>query len=153
YKSLRDRFAPGKPIWLTETADTVCGGNPWASTFLDSFRYLDQLGVLARGGVQSVMHNTLAASDYGMIDETTLSPRPNYWCALLWRKLMGMTVFDCGDLVPGLHVYAHSLRDRPDGMALLALNTERAKEQELELPMPSLRYTLTAKELQARSVL
>ncbi len=52
YKSLRDEFAPGKPMWLTETADTACGGNPWASTFLDTFRYLDQLGRLARQGVK-----------------------------------------------------------------------------------------------------
>jgi hypothetical protein len=153
YRGLRDRFAPGKPIWLSETADTVCGGNPWASTFLDSFRYLDQLGRLAKNGVQVVMHNTLAASDYGMIDEARLTPRPNYWCALLWRKLMGTTVFDCGDPVSGLHLYAHSLRDRPDGMAVLALNTDRTKEQVLTLPVACERYTLTAKELQARSVM
>ena len=80
-QTLRDQFEPGKPIWLTETADAACGGNPWAATFLDTFRYLDQLGRLARAGVQVVMHNTLAASDYGLIDEKTLQPRPNYWGA------------------------------------------------------------------------
>jgi hypothetical protein len=153
YRNLRDRFIPGKPIWLTETADTVCGGNPWASTFLDSFRYLDQLGRLARDGVQVVMHNTLAASDYGMIDETTLVPRPNYWCALLWRRLMGTTVYECGKSEPGFHVYAHSLRDQAAGLAVLALNTDRTKEQALNLPVASRRYTLTAKELQARAVM
>ena len=153
YRALRDRFMPGKPIWLTETADTVCGGNPWASTFLDSFRYLDQLGRLARDGVAVVMHNTLAASDYGMIDETTLAPRPNYWCALLWRRLMGSTVFDCGAPVPGFHVYTHSLRDQVEGKAVLALNTDRTKEQALDLPVPSRRYTLTAKEPQARALM
>jgi hypothetical protein len=153
YRHLRDRFLPGKPIWLTETADTVCGGNPWASTFLDSFRYLDQLGRLARDGVQVVMHNTLAASDYGMIDEATLTPRPNYWCALLWRRLMGETVFDCGAPTPGLHVYVHSLRGQPKGKAVLAINLEREKEQVLTLPVSSARSTLTAKELQARTVL
>jgi hypothetical protein len=153
YRQLRDQFLPGKPIWLTETADTVCGGNPWASTFLDSFRYLDQLGRLARAGVQIVMHNTLAASDYGMIDEATLTPRPNYWCALLWRRFMGETVFDCGAPAPGFHVYVHSLRDRPDGKAVLALNLDREKEQLLRLPVESTRYTLTAKELQARAVM
>jgi hypothetical protein len=153
YRALRDRFIPGKPIWLTETADAVCGGNPWASTFLDSFRYLDQLGRLAREGVQVVMHNTLAASDYGMIDEATLTPRPNYWSALLWRKLMGTTVLDCGAPKADLRLYAHSLRDRPNGVAVLALNTDRAKEQVLKLPVASERYTLTAKELQARSVM
>jgi hypothetical protein len=28
YRSLRDEFEPGKPMWLTETADATCGGNP-----------------------------------------------------------------------------------------------------------------------------
>ena len=68
YRNLRDQFASGKPMWVTETADAACGGNPWASTFLDTFRYLDQLGRLAKQGVQVVMHNTLAASDYGLIN-------------------------------------------------------------------------------------
>jgi len=27
---------------LTETADAACGGNPWASSFTDTFRYLDE---------------------------------------------------------------------------------------------------------------
>ncbi|MET0179972.1 MAG: hypothetical protein ABW194_05755, partial [Novosphingobium sp.] len=40
YRKMRDRFAPGKPIWITETAQTACGGDPWSSTFLDSFRYV-----------------------------------------------------------------------------------------------------------------
>ena len=39
-------------MWLTETAEAACGGNPWASTFLDTFRYLDQLGRLAKAGVK-----------------------------------------------------------------------------------------------------
>ncbi|MCS6303090.1 MAG: hypothetical protein H8K07_05430 [Nitrospira sp.] len=33
-KKLRDEFRPDKPFWLTETADAVCGGNPWARSFL-----------------------------------------------------------------------------------------------------------------------
>ena len=44
YKKLKGEFPPGKPFWNTETADTACGGNPWGGTFLDTFRYLDQLG-------------------------------------------------------------------------------------------------------------
>src|SRR3984885_1701652 len=41
YANLRDRFEPGKSLWITETADAACGGNPWAATFLDTFRYLN----------------------------------------------------------------------------------------------------------------
>ena len=94
YRTLRDAFAPGKPLWLTETADAACGGNPWARTFLDTFRYLDQLGRLAKQGVEVVAHNTLVASDYGLLDDVTLTPKPNYWGALLWRTLMDARVLD-----------------------------------------------------------
>lgn len=51
YEEARDKYLPGAPIWLTETAEAACGGNPWAATYLDSFRYLEQLGRLAKKGV------------------------------------------------------------------------------------------------------
>jgi heparanase 1 len=145
YLDLRDRFKPGKPIWLTETAEAACGGNPWASSFLDTFRYLDQLGRLAKAGVQVVMHNTLAASDYGLLDERTLEPRPNYWGALLWRQLMGTTVLDAGlPIQLGLHVYAHCQKDRSGGVTLLVINTDRNAPHALMLPTASVLYTLDA---------
>src|SRR3979409_259028 len=128
-------------MWLTETADAACGGNPWASTFLDTFRYLDQLGRLARVGVQVVAHNTLAASDYGLLDEKTLRPRPNYWAALLWRKLMGTTVLAAG-VHHGTRFYAHSRREVPGAVTLLAISTDRTATTVLQLPSSSERYTL-----------
>jgi hypothetical protein len=148
YQALRDEFAPGKPMWVTETADAACGGNPWASTFLDTFRYLDQLGRLARAGVQVVAHNTLAASDYGLLDGQSLRPRPNYWAALLWRTLMGTTVLDAGGR-KGMHVYAHCRRAVPGAVSLLAINTDRTTAATLRLPVPSERYTLSADHLQS----
>jgi hypothetical protein len=148
HQALRNRFAPGKPIWLTETADAACGGNPWAVSFLDTFRYLDQLGRLARDGVQIVMHNTLAASDYGMLNEHTFEPRPKYWGALLWRRLMGTTVLDAGvPIEAGLHVYAHCQRDAPGGVSLLVINTDRRVPYTLMLSVPSMRYTIDAPDL------
>jgi heparanase len=148
HRAVRDRFVPGKPIWLTETADAACGGNPWAATFLDTFRYLDQLGRLARASVQVVMHNTLAASDYGLVDENTFRPRPNYWGALLWRRLMGNTVLDAGvSIEPGLHVYAHCQRGMPGGVVVLVINTDRDVPHALMLPTASVRYGLDAANL------
>jgi hypothetical protein len=138
-------------MWLTETAEAACGGNPWASTFLDTFRYLDQLGRLARAGVQIVAHNTLAASDYGLLDETTLRPRPNYWAALLWRRLMGATVLDAG-VHDGMQLYAHCRRDVRGAVTLLAINTHRTTAVTLRLPAASERYTLSADDLQSAEV-
>lgn len=154
YRHVRDRAMPGKPFWNTETADAACGGNPWAGTFLDTFRYLDQLGRLARQDVRVVMHNTLVASDYGLLDDTTFEPKPNYWGAFLWRRFMGTTVLDPGvKNGPGLHVYAHCLRGLPGGVALLVLNTDRTKNHSLTLPVAANRYTLTALHLTDRDVL
>ena len=153
YAALRDQFAPGKPIWLTETGEAACGGDPWASDFIDTFRHLNQLGALAKKGVKVVIHNTLNASDYALIDESTLAPRPDYWGALLWRRLMGTTVLDAGDSkASGLYLYAHCLRGKPGGVALLAINANRTDKLELALPSKSERYTLTANDLMQPSV-
>ena len=148
YAGLRDKYEPGKPLWLTETADAACGGNPWASTFRDSFRYLDQLGRLAAKGVQVHIHNTLASSDYGLLDENTFAPRPNYWAALLWHKLMGTTVLNPGPSpATGLHLYAHCLRGIQGGVALLVINLDHARSQTPDIPATADRYTLSAKNL------
>jgi len=152
YAKLRDRFEPGKPIWLTETGETACGGNSWAADFIDSFRYLNQLGTLAQHGVQVVMQNTLDASDYALIDESNLTPRPNYWSAVLWRRLMGTTVLDAGTSpLPNLYVYAHCLRDHPGGVALLAINADRTASKEISLPVDAEGYTLSG-ELMTNTV-
>lgn len=151
YKPLRDQYAPGKPIWNTETGETACGGNPWAATFLDTFRYVDQMGRLARQGVAVVMHNTLTASDYALLDEQDHSPRPSYWAALLWRQLMGTEVFDAGKSRAGTHVYAHSLRGKPGGITLLVINTAQTPVS-VAMPTDAEQYTLTGNELQTKSV-
>jgi hypothetical protein len=143
YAQLRDQFAPGAPLWVTETAQAACGGAPWAATFTDSFRYADQLGRLAKAGVKVVMHNTLAASDYGLLDETTLEPRPNYWTALLWRRLMGRGVLDAGAAPSGVHLYAHCDPRRRGGVTVLAINLN-AKPTSLSLAAPVQAYVLTA---------
>jgi hypothetical protein len=152
YKALHDRFAPGTPIWITEMAEAACGGDRWAASFLDTFRYVDQLGRLARRNVAAVFHNTLAASDYALIDDVTWRPRPSYWAAVLWRRLMGEAVLDAGPLQPGLHLYAHCLRGRPGGVGLVAINLDRAEPATLELPIAAQRYTLTADTLQSATV-
>ena len=153
YRSLRDIFAPGKPIWLTETAEAACGGNRWDATFLDTFRYLDQLGRLAAGGVAVVMHNTLAASDYGLLDQRTLEPRPNFWGAVLWRQLMGDVVLDPG--VPAateLRLYAHCRRGAKGGVTLLIINIGQAPHT-LILPVTAERYVLQGAHLQDKRAL
>jgi heparanase 1 len=153
YKPLHAQHASEAPIWITETADAACGGNRWGSTFLDTFRYLDQMGRLAKRGVKAIFHNTLASSEYGLIDQSDFRPRPNYWAALLWRRLMGTVVLDAGSPREGLHLYAQCLRGHPGGVALLAINNSRTDRSEITLPTASVRYTLSAPTLQSAAVM
>jgi hypothetical protein len=160
YAAMRDKYLPGKPIWLTETGETACGGDPWAATFIDSFRYLNQLGSLAKRGVQAIQHNTLAASDYALLDEDTFNPRPNYWAALLWRKFMGTTVLDADPAAspsgtpstPDVYLYAHCLRNQPGGVTILAINTDRNAAHEITLREAASRYTLASDNLTSSQV-
>jgi hypothetical protein len=153
YRALRDAFEPGRPFWNTETADAACGGNRWANTFLDTFRYLDQLGRLAKQEVKVVIHNTLVASDYGLLNDRTLEPKSNYWGALLWRRLMGATVLESGvPIQEGLHLYAHCLRGTPGGVALLAINNSPRRPTSITLPIEADRYTLSAQQLETSNV-
>ena len=153
YRDLRDEFAPDAPLWNTETGETACGGNPWAPTFLDTFRYLDQLGRSAKAGLDVHMHNTLAASDYALLDEETFAPRPSYWGALLWRSLMGTTVLNSQvQIEKGLHVYAHCLRGTPGGVTVLAINNDPQASRSVTLPTEGERYSLSSPELQSQEV-
>ena len=93
------------------------------------------------------MHNTLAASDYGLLDQNTLEPRPNYWATLLWHKLMGTAVLDPHVSVPpNGYVYAQCRGGQPGGVTLLVINADRQRSFDLDLPTASERYTLTAKQ-------
>lgn len=153
YSGVRDRFEPGDPLWITETAQAACGGSPWASTFLDSFRYVNQLGLLAQNGVKVVMHNTLAASDYSLIDEESLTPRPNYWAAVLWKRTMGTRVLAAPTSPSAdLRLYAHCLAGSRGGVALVAINLGSAS-QSLNVGQAARQWNLTAQPLDSGQVL
>jgi heparanase 1 len=154
YANYRDKYLPGKDLWLTETGEASCGGDTWASTFIDSFRLLDQFGSLAQKSVKSIMYNTLASSDYGMIDEETYAPRPNYWAALLWNRTMGTRSLDSG-INPSseMRIYAQCMKDAPGGVAMLILNVDKSDAHSLALPVGGKRYTLSSPDLLSKTVL
>ena len=153
YAELRDRLEPGKPLWLNETAQAACGGSPWAAAFRDSFRYVNQLGALSQKGVQVIAHNTLAASDYGLIDQDTGAPRPNYWAAVLWKRTMGTTVLAAPAAPsPDLRLYAHCLPAGKGGVGLVAINTG-ASPQQIATGGRARAWVLTGQPLDTREVL
>ena len=151
YAALRDRYDPGKPLWLTETAQAACGGDRWASTFRDSFRFVDQLGRLAKSDVQVVAHNTLASGDYALVDRESFTPRPNYWAAWLWRKNMGERVLQSGKQVSGLRIYAHC-HPRKKGAVTVAILGLSDSARTVKLAQSAQMSLLTADSMDAQSV-
>lgn len=55
---------------------------------MSTSRYVDELGRRAQQGHTAVFRQTLAGGEYALIDGTTLQPRPSYWAALLFARLL-----------------------------------------------------------------
>jgi hypothetical protein len=139
-ESARDRYARGKPVWLGESGNAQCGGEPGVSdAFVSGFWWLDQLGRLARRGESVFVRQTLSGSNYGLIDEATLTPRPDYWTAVLWRRLIGVRVLDARSGADSrFRVYAHCARPgapdaRPGAVTLVVLNLDPSSAASLVL--------------------
>ena len=149
---LRDRYAPGAPIWNTETGGAACGGTRWQTSFLDTFRFIDTQARLAKLGMDAIFTHAILSGSNGVIDEKTFTPNADYWAALMWRRLVGTQVLDAGPITPRLHVYAHCLRGKPGGVTLMAINLEPTSAT-LEAGGAAEVYSLTSDDLQSKTVL
>jgi hypothetical protein len=151
-KAVRDRYAPGAPLWITETGGGACGGLTWQPSFLDVFRYIDSNGRNAKNGADAMFTHALISGSNGIIDEKSFLPNASYWAAVLWRRLMGAQVLDAGVQQDGLHIYAHCLRGTRGGVALAAINL-RSDPTTLDFAASAEVYALTSPELQSKTVL
>ena len=143
YVDRRDKYVPGGEMWVTESGDAGCGGNTWASTYVDVPRTLNELGEFSTVTNGVIFHNTLASSDYGYLKHGTFLPRPNYFAVLLWNRLMGKTVYASGEETrEGAHVYAHSRKDGKDGYVYLVINNS-SETTTVELPGEAEAYVLS----------
>ena len=155
--SLRERYAPGAEVWLGETGNAQCGGEPGVSDrFVAGLWGLDQLGLMARAGQRVVVRQTLSGSEYGLLDSLTLRPNPDYYNSLLWKQLMGDAVLHVAqdERNPRLRLYAHCTRGAADSVTVLAINTDAHGAARLQLPASTRarEYALTAPSLDSRDL-
>ena len=151
----RDKYCPGGEMWVTESGDAGAGGHTWASTYLEVPRTLNEFGAFSTVTNGVIFHNTLASSDYGYLKQGTFVPRPSYFAALLWTRLMGSTVYASGEEIrEGAHVYVHSRKDGKDGYAYLVINTSWTESTTVTLPGVAEVYALTGNgKIRSRSML
>ena len=146
FSSYRDKYCPGGEMWVTESGDAGAGGHTWASTYLEVPRTLNEIGGFATVTNGVIFHNTLASSDYGWLKHGSFLPRPSYFAVMLWKKLMGGTVYATGEEVrEGAHVYAHSRADGKDGLVYLIINSSWTETTTVSLPGTAEVYALTGK--------
>jgi heparanase len=159
-EALRDAHAPGTPIWLGETGNAQCGGAAGVSDrFAGSFWWLDQLGLLAARGTPIVVRQTLSGADYGLIEDETLRPNPDYFMSLLWKALMGARVLAVArpdDAPDHLRAYAHCTPGVDGGVTWLLLNLDASEALTVATPpftdAPREVYLLTAEALTSREL-
>jgi hypothetical protein len=99
--------------------------------------------------------------DYGLIDDESLEPRPDYWNSLLWKRLMGTRVYAAradGEHGGKLRVYAQATAGAEDGsVTVLAINLDHQRSATLSFAeIKGRRYELyqaTTPDVLGRTVL
>ncbi len=158
--SMVARYAPQAEVWLGESGNAQCGGEPGVSDrFASSLWYLDQIGAMAALG-QPMIRQTLVGSDYGMLDSTTLEPMPDYWAAWMLRRLVGqrMLVIERKGSNPYVRTYAacaaRASGRSPGSVVVWMINLDAREPARVELAMPGDQewYRATAPTLSSRDV-
>jgi heparanase 1 len=134
---IRPKIAPAAN-WLTETGHALYGGEPNVSdTFVSTLWWLDELGLLAREGVARVFRQSLIGANYGLLDEKTLEPRPDFYASFLWKRLMGTWVHTPPGTPPissKVRVYLHS--EKGAIVSILTINIDKKNHADLVLKTP-----------------
>ncbi|XP_021761555.1 heparanase-like protein 1 [Chenopodium quinoa] len=117
---------PWAHAWVGEAGGAYnSGGHLVSDAFIDSFWYLDQLGLAATYNTKVYCRQTLIGGNYGLLDKTTFVPNPDYYSALLWNRLMGKKVLSVDKATsPYLRSYAHCTKGRA-GITLLLINLSK----------------------------
>ncbi|KAI0501492.1 hypothetical protein KFK09_016437 [Dendrobium nobile] len=116
-------FGPWSSSWVGEAGGAYNSGAKGVSnTFVNSFWYLDQLGMASVFGHKVYCRQTLIGGNYALLNTTNFKPNPDYYSALLWSKLMGPEVLQTlHDGSPYLRAYTHCAKNKA-GVTMLLIN-------------------------------
>lgn len=119
---------------------------------------MDALGTLAQ--LQHKVHcrQTLVGGNYEVIAKDIFEPNPDYWIAVLWKRLMGTKVFETKVAdVKHLRSYAHC-DVSSKGVTVVLINLAHDVTYEINVSglhgstTPRVEYHLTSDHLQSQRV-
>lgn len=131
---------PWASAWVGEAGGAYnSGGDHVSNSFINSFWYVDQLGMAAKYQTKVYCRQSLIGGNYGLLDTKTFVPNPDYYSALLWHRLMGRGVLHVNNNAsPYLRSYAHCTKQRA-GVTLLLINLSNRTEFRVDVSAPRAR--------------
>ena len=98
---------------------------------------INNIVVIGSSNVDMIIRDYLAGPSLNAMLDINLSPRPDYWNTLLWKRIMGSNVYQVNSNAESLRVYAHSMAGGSGyGVSMLFINLEPKKEAKVELYLP-----------------
>nr|KYP41862.1 Heparanase-like protein 2 [Cajanus cajan] len=129
-----NEYSPSAGAWVGESGGSYnSGGKDVSNTFVNGFWYLDQLGMTSTFNHKVYCRQALVGGNYALLNTTTFIPKPDYYGALLWHRLMGnkvLSVFHEGSSY--LRVYAHCSKKEP-GITVLLINMSNSTSFQVSL--------------------
>ncbi|XP_050944084.1 heparanase-like protein 1 [Cucumis melo] len=136
-KNIVEKHAPWSSAWVGEAGGAYHGGAYRISdTFINSFWYLDQLGMASLYNTKVYCRQTLVGGFYSVLKAKTFVPTPDYYGALLFHRLMGPGVLKVyNEVSPYLRTYAHCSREK-SGVTMLFINLSNTTEFTINVEDP-----------------
>ncbi|XP_033625387.1 heparanase-like [Asterias rubens] len=146
-KSTVDKYygKEAKPM-LGETGSAYNGGaKNLSDRYVAGFMLLDKLGMSAKMGLDVVMRAALYGSDYTMLDLDNLDPKPTYWSAYIYKRLVNTTVLEANVVNTNsskddriVRVYAHCTSTEKSGydagaVTLIVMNLHKGHSANITL--------------------
>ncbi|KAK4395884.1 Heparanase-like protein 1 [Sesamum angolense] len=119
---------------FSNVTTTIQANGPWASA------WVSESGGAYNNGAKDISNTfvnsfwqTLIGGFYGLLNQTTFVPNPDYYSALLWHRLMGKGVLAVkSHSPPYLRSYAHCGKERA-GITLLLINLSNETAYNVEV--------------------
>ncbi|ESQ31810.1 hypothetical protein EUTSA_v10003960mg [Eutrema salsugineum] len=117
---------PWAAAWVGEAGGASnSGGRQVSETFINSFWYLDQLGMSSMHNTKVYCRQALVGGFYGLLEKETFVPNPDYYSALLWHRLMGKGVLGVQtNASEYLRTYVHCSKGTA-GITILLINLSK----------------------------
>lgn len=115
------------PLWLGETGSSSGGGaRDLSDTYASGFLYLGKLGLASTHCHKVVIRQSFYGGYYGMLDPVTHNPLPDYWSALIFKKLVGDRVLDTNRVVESyFQVFSFCSRASRNDIVIMVINLNR----------------------------